>query len=182
MAANVRDVGLVLASRGRRWRVAVACATFHAPDIFDVFSERISGLDGYVDTVHLVNCTIAELLCGGHSRIGVLSTCGSHSAGVWRSPLLAAGFEVIEPEIETIEMVHAAIYDPSQGLKATEAPSVWSERIVVDACDQLIERAATVLVLGCTEPPLLVPALRARYGESGRYVIHYRSRPPAWWG
>lgn len=41
MAENVRDIGRVLKGNGRSWVVAVPCVTFHAPQIYNAFTNTL---------------------------------------------------------------------------------------------------------------------------------------------
>lgn len=168
MAANVSALGRILAEQHRDWLVAVPCATFHSPQIFDVFLREVKCREGYGGVVHLVQETIHHLLSlpGKPEKIGVLSTKGSRRAGVWREPLKAVGLEAVELDLPSAEELHAAIYDPEYGLKATHAPTQRAEEAVLTASSRLLDRGAQVLVLGCTELPFVGTSIVESYGDT----------------
>lgn len=166
MAANVKAVGEILTGRGQAWRVAIPCATFHSPQIFDVFQKELESAEGYLGTAHLVQETIKHLrgLPGAPQRVGVLSTEGAYRAGVWRDALLATGLDVVELEPDGVSSVHAAIYDLCYGLKAVYPPTRRAEAAVLDGVRVLLDDGAQAIVLGCTELPFLGDALVSKYG------------------
>lgn len=168
MARNICAVTEVLVGRGESCVVAIPCATFHAPPIFSVFERIVRQRMGFFHVVHLVGQTISHLaqLPMFPRKIGVLSTKGSWQLGVWRDPLFAAGFEVVELDSTEIDELHAAIYDPSYGLKATHAPTRRAEQVVLSSSRCLLERGAQALILGCTELPFVVGAVRDEFGST----------------
>ena len=167
MAANVKAVGQILSQWGQAWRVAVPCATFHSPRIFDVFQKELESAEGYLGTAHLVRETISHLreLPVKPHRVGVLSTEGSYCAGVWRDPLLTAGLDVVDLDADEASAVHAAIYDPIYGLKAVYPPTKRAEAAVVRGARLLIEGGAQAIVLGCTELSFVARVLADHYGN-----------------
>lgn len=166
MAENIMSVGAVLNDRGQRWLVAVPCATFHSPRIFDAFQRLIEGAEGYLGTSHIVGETIRHLrsLPAEPRRIGVLSTMGSYRAGVWRDPLAMAGLEVVELGLQDAQALHNAIYDRKYGLKAIHPPTRRAEAAILEAAGLLLKAGAQVIVLGCTELPFVTASLSNRYG------------------
>lgn len=172
MAENIRAVGEVLSRRGQKWWVAVPCATFHSPPIFDVFNENIRLANGYCGTVNLVGETIKHLLGypGKLRKVGVLSTKGSYDSGVWRRPLGAAGLESVELTNAEADLVHQAIYHPGYGLKAVQPPSSTAIEMLTKITSTLRQRNADVVVLGCTELPFVFRFLETAFGEEGAVI------------
>lgn len=166
MASNICVVAGSLAERGQSWVLAIPCATFHAPPIFSVLEGILTQRMGRYKVIHLVEQTIAHLalLPASPKKIGVLSTKGSWRLGVWRNPLTAAGFEVVELDSAGADELHSAIYDPAYGLKATHAPTRRAEQIVLSSGRKLLDLGAQALVLGCTELPFVVGAVRDKFG------------------
>lgn len=168
MATNVTSIGRLLAAESRSWLVGVPCATFHAPRIFDMFAEKVLTAPGCRGIVNLVEQTIIHLMSvpARPVRVGVLSTLGSYREGVWRKPLAGAGFEVVDLAEEEALALHAAIYDPTYGLKAVQPSTRRAEQAVLHASVQLVERGAQAIVLGCTELPFVGGAVAGRFGST----------------
>lgn len=168
MARNVCAVGEVLASRQREWVVGVPCATFHSPSILDVFQEKIHLAKGCLGLVNLIDECIGHLrnLPTRPGRVGVLSTKGSYETGVWREPLTASGFEVVDLSPAEADFLHAAIYDPSYGLKAVHPPTRRAEHAVLQAGAVLLSRGAQALILGCTELPFVSHSVANEFGAT----------------
>lgn len=171
MANNIADVARLLAQRRRKWIAAVPCATFHSPLIFNEFLRIVSGIKGNVGVVNLVAETVAHIadLPGAPVRVGVLSTLGSYRFGVWRNPLAAAGLEVVELPEGYAEELQRAIYDGDYGLKAVNPPTRRAEEAVLGAIRYLCNADVEVLILGCTELPLLNDRIQEEF--SGEVIL-----------
>jgi len=91
----------------------------------------------------------------GHGTVGLLATSGTVASGVYRAAARGAGFDLIVPDAQHQQYVMEAIYG-SQGVKAgyTEGPR---KEALLRACAHLARRGASVIILGCTELPLLLP-------------------------
>ncbi len=162
MAAVFQDAARAL--RGRPAVGGVPCNTFHAPAIFDRFAAEAARRAPGIRIVHMLEETIVLLGArlgregrGGGEAVGVLSTTGTRRSGVYDELLSRAGYEAIYvPEGEQ-ETLHAAIYDPSWGIKAVSPVSDRAARIVADMASRLIGDGASAVLLACTELPLALP-------------------------
>ncbi len=82
------------------------------------------------------------------SRVGVLSTLGTHRMGIYRESLQALGFEVLSPTDEEFDnLVSPGI----AMIKANEFPQ--AEEVFAQAAGRLFDRGAEIIILGCTEIP-----------------------------
>jgi len=141
--------------------VGLPCHTAHAPAILDVMHAALARHGAKVCFVNMVDETAHHL--GGRfaprTKIGVLSTVGTQRAAMYPAALGAAGFDVVTlPEPRLDELVHRAIYDPTDGIKVTGAPvGARVRRDMVQAIGELRLAGARAVVLGCTELPLAVP-------------------------
>lgn len=145
----------------------VPCNTFHAPPIWEAYTNELRRLGSReVKTVNMIEATVQELqelaVRDGITRVGVMSTSGSRSQQLYRRPLEAAGLVVLEVPEEMQQEVHATIYDEKQGIKATGAPTPWAIDRFNGYADLLISNGAQVLVLGCSEIPLVLPGKEHR--------------------
>ncbi|WP_181919437.1 aspartate/glutamate racemase family protein [Alkalilimnicola ehrlichii] len=167
MARNLVQVGEILYRAGRYWVLAVPCGTFHAVPILTPLIEACSRSPSFLGLYHLIEET---LRCLHESpakpyQVGVLSTLGAYSAGVWREPLTAAGFAVLEPEMTTRAAVHDAIYNPQLGLKSVTPPSETAYTAIVGAVAELAASGADAVILGCTELQFVRDKLVDAYPE-----------------
>lgn len=84
----------------------------------------------------------------GASRVGVLSTLGTHRMGIYRNTLADMGYEVVTPTDDEFKtLISPAI--------AMNKANMWSEaeHLYDDAAQRLWDRGAEIIVLGCTEIP-----------------------------
>jgi aspartate racemase len=88
-------------------------------------------------------------------KVGLLATTGTIASGVYHRALEDCGLEAIVPPPAMQSRVMDAIYGP-QGVKAgfTEGPCLDDIGAVIN---DLIAQGIEVIVLGCTELPLLFP-------------------------
>lgn len=172
MAENIRDIGGKLEERGRCWVTAVPCATFHAPQIYNVFVNELQKESSCEAVYSLIDAVIDEIKKSQKNgeKVGVLATLGSNAAGVWSVPFFDAGISVLEPNNSTQEKVHDAIYNTQYGLKSCFPASSEATYILRDACIELYESGATSVVLGCTELPFAKLYLEEAF--MGKLVFH----------
>ena len=129
--------------------IAIPCNTAHA------FVERIQPhlsipiVNMLFETVEHIKRSFADC-----KLIGLLATSGTIKSRVYHDVVSKAGFELLVPDDEHQKMVMNAIYGP-KGVKAgfTEGECVDD---LLCALTSLVERGAEVVILGCTELPLLL--------------------------
>ncbi|MGN6649024.1 amino acid racemase [Trinickia sp.] len=140
--------------------IAIPCNTAHA------FVEQIQPYLN-VPIVNMLSVT-ADFLRATFPmlrEVGVLATSGTIASGVYERSLTAAGLVQVTPPPALQERVMRAIYGP-RGVKAGYTSGECMDDIVT-ACDALMERGCQVIILGCTELPLLLPQ-GERSSASGR--------------
>lgn len=87
-------------------------------------------------------------------KIGILATTGSIKARIYQEYFERLGIESILPSEEEQEnLVMHAVYG-ANGIKAGK--KTIAKKKLIDIAHRLIERGAEVLVLGCTEIPLVL--------------------------
>ncbi len=143
---------------------AIPCNTAHAPAIFDVVVDRLTGRGADFERpprlLNMIDETAAHLADRFPTlrTVGVLSTTGTWRTRLYPAALEPRGFRVVVPdETLQLETVHPAIYDPTRGIKATGAPSAWARAGLTRAIAALRDQGAEAIILGCTELPLAFP-------------------------
>lgn len=134
---QIIDCGRKIAQAGAEL-IAIPCITAHA-----LFPEIEKELDTPV--LHIIRETAVYLKQEGIRKIGLEATDGTVQTGVFQKELERQGIEVILPSKEKQEMVMHIIYN---NVKA-------GRRVDMDRFQQieeeLHEKGAEVIILGCTE-------------------------------
>lgn len=141
--------------------IAIPCNTAHA------FVERIQPYLG-IPIVNMLTVTVAYLreTYPALREVGVLATSGTIESGVYKKALEAHGLKQVAPGPALQARVMEAIYGKN-GVKAGFSTGRCEEDINA-AVDGLIADGVEVIVLGCTELPILLP--------SGEYVARNGAR------
>jgi aspartate racemase len=136
----------------------VPCNTFHAPEIFKVFLQKLEEQNIRIQVVHMLEETVRFLtdLFPSLTQVGVLSTTGTRKSNVYRNLLQQNGFTVLEVPEERQNEVQEAIYHPVWGIKAKSPVSERARGQVLRLLEVLRHQGAEAVVLGCTELPLAV--------------------------
>jgi aspartate racemase len=87
--------------------------------------------------------------------VGLLATTGTVSSGVYRRALEEHGLEEVAPRSALQARVMEAIYGP-RGVKAGFTSGQCLDDVNA-AIDELVSQGVEVIILGCTELPLLFP-------------------------
>lgn len=129
--------------------IAIPCNTAHA------FVERIQA-QLTVPIVNMLAETVEWIVdvygCG--KAIGLLATSGTLQSRVYHEAARRAGLEIVTPGVDYQAMVMDAIYGP-RGIKAGFVQGLCREQLLL-AAEHLCELGAQVLILGCTELPLVL--------------------------
>jgi len=166
-----RTIGMAVAGLGSHDAViGVPCNTFHAPAIFLPFTEQLEEIadnagislqvvDMLQETIELLKLVVpgmktTDKATMGSRAIGVLSTTGTRLSGLYDGLLTSAGFEVLYVDQVDQAELHASIYDPAWGIKATGQPGKRATGILHALATNLADRGARAIILGCTELPL----------------------------
>lgn len=128
--------------------LAMACNTAHY-----YYDDLKTGVKG--DFLHMMD-QVAVYIKEKHptaEKIGVLATEGTINAKLYPSAFAKIDLQVIEPDKESQIKVMEAIYAP-WGIKAgyyKEAKAVLKK-----AAEQLVVKGADIIIMGCTEIPLVL--------------------------
>ena len=130
--------------------IVMPCNTAHL--WFDDVQQRLQ-----LPMLHLVDAALREALdlAGPQARVGLLATDATIASGLYINRRLAAAppwAATIAPAAEMLEQVMPGI----AAVKAGRLPD--GQALLGDAARALRQRGAAVLLLGCTELPLVLDA------------------------
>ena len=129
--------------------VAVPCNTAHffIPDI-----QKRTGIP-FVDMIEETSREIEGL---GQKKVGLLSTSATAKTGLYQKSISC---DVVIPSDESIESEMEAIYG-EHGIKAgvEYENSQYNKDLLLGVIDELKEKGAEAIILGCTELPLCLTA------------------------
>jgi aspartate racemase len=145
--------------------IAMPCNTAHA------FVERIQPALR-VPILNMLSCTADYLreTFAGLREVGVLATSGTLASRVYEQALDARGLVQVVPSAAAQARLMNAIYGP-RGAKAGHSSGEYCDDLAA-AVDDLVARGVQVIVLACTELPLLMrePVLARPGGRMVRLV------------
>ncbi|KAA1006544.1 aspartate/glutamate racemase family protein [Paraburkholderia panacisoli] len=129
--------------------IAIPCNTAHA------FVERIQPGLG-IPIVNMLTCAADYLreTFPGLREVGVLATSGTLASRVYEQALDARGFAQIAPGAPAQARLMNAVYGP-RGVKAGYTSGECGDDLAA-AVDDLVAQGVQVIVLACTELPLLL--------------------------
>lgn len=133
--------------------IAIPCNTAHA------FVDRMQA-HLRVPVLNMLDETMAQVAALHPGRlVGLLATSGTLASGVYAEAAARAGVAMIVPDEERQRLVMDAIYGAG-GVKAGLVTGRCRDDLL-SVIVHLAARGARVVVLGCTELPLLFPQARA---------------------
>ena len=142
----------------------IACNTAHARPIWDAITTRLGANGSRLRVLHMIDEVVAHLRerAPGLQSVGVLATTGTRRSRTYHAALESAGYAVVDLDDELQEtLVHWAIYDTREGIKARSNPVGDAARTrLVEAVGRLERMGAGAVILGCTEIPLALPESR----------------------
>jgi aspartate racemase len=128
--------------------IAIPCNTAHA--FIDVIQPHLD-----IPIVNMLAVTVSHIheSFPALREVGLLATSGTLASGIYHRALQKQGLREIVPPPALQTQMMSAIYGP-QGIKAgyTTGPCVDDIDAVIN---DLVSRGAKVIILGCTELPLL---------------------------
>ncbi|MCK4346822.1 MAG: amino acid racemase [Bacteroidales bacterium] len=131
--------------------IAIPCNTVHY--FFGYMQDAVS-----IPIIHMIRETVNEVAekYPDIKDIGLLATTGTIETKLYENEFAEEGFRVILPdeEIEN-EKVMKAVF----GIKAGTSKKV-NEDLLAEAGQNLVEKGAKLIVLGCTEIPLAFNSAR----------------------
>ena len=133
--------------------VADAGASFYVcPDnTAHIVLEKIAD-DLPIPGLHIAEVVCDEIIARGWNRVGLLGTRWTMTGPVYERALSDRGLERLIPDEPTRERLSAAIFDElCQGIFSEPTTQMY-----LRAIDDLRERGAECVILGCTEIPIII--------------------------
>ncbi|MDH0731856.1 amino acid racemase [Pseudomonas sichuanensis] len=129
--------------------IAIPCNTAHA------YVERIQG-HLQIPIINMLTETIAfiQQAYGTSRQVGLLATSGTLQSRVYHAAAERAGLDLMVPDEPAQALVMRSIYG-THGVKAGYTSGQCKDDLLMAAA-HLVQRGATVLILGCTELPLML--------------------------
>jgi aspartate racemase len=129
--------------------IAIPCNTAHA------YVERIAA-NLRIPIVNMLFETVSHIreYYGERATVGLLATTGTIASRVYHDAAQGAAFKLIVPDEAHQALVMNAIYGET-GVKAGFVDGRCKDELLL-ALEHLVRRGATLVILGCTELPLLV--------------------------
>ncbi|MNK75498.1 Aspartate racemase [compost metagenome] len=129
--------------------IAIPCNTAHA------FVERIQA-HLRVPIVNMLTETVEAIVqrYGAGKTVGLLATSGTIKSQVYHEAARRAGLQIIIPGADYQMLVMESIYG-DHGIKAGFTSGICKDQLLT-AAEHLCELGADVLILGCTELPLVL--------------------------
>ncbi|MFZ6709565.1 aspartate/glutamate racemase family protein [Undibacterium sp. TC9W] len=129
--------------------IAIPCNTAHA------YVKRIQAHLS-IPIVNMLEETVSYIRAHFTlpAKVGLLATSGTIASRVYHDAAVGQGFELITPDAVHQDKVMNAIYGPV-GIKAGHTDGV-ARQDLLDALAHLVEQGAAVVILGCTELPLVL--------------------------
>ena len=154
--SNLRDLEALGATVA-----GIACNTAHAPEIRNVFLEKLKSADSKLKLLDMISETAVFLRnhCQEVTTVGVLSTIGTWKARFYPELLREYGFEVLTLNEQQQNNLHnEALFNPVYGIKVQAHPvSVKARESLLEGLHTLEKQGAQAIILGCTEIPLGIP-------------------------
>lgn len=104
----------------------------------------------HVDILSIVETTLSEVAASGKTRVGLLATNATLYMGLYQKGIEERGLTCISPDETGQESVMAGIY----ALKAGDGAR--ARALLHEQADNLFSRGAEIIVLGCTEVPVIL--------------------------
>jgi aspartate racemase len=136
---------------------AMACNTAHVPEIFDVIVSELIKNSSNLQLLHMIKETgkFIKEHYNDKKRVGILGTTGTYITRQY-DIISEYGLTVLNISEEEQEQLQKAIYDPDYGIKANAGNiSPVTRQILTDSIMSLIGKGAELIILGCTELPLV---------------------------
>lgn len=141
--------------------IAIPCNTAHA------FVDRIQR-HLRIPIIHMLDETMAQVAHRHPGQlVGLLATSGTVQSGVYAAAAAKAGVHILIPDAGHQTLVMEAIYGAA-GVKAGFTDGQCREDLL-KTIEHLAKRGAGVVILGCTELPLVFPDTKI-FNTAGRIV------------
>ncbi len=136
----------------------IPCNTFHAPKIFNHFLELLEQNNIKIQVLNMISET-GNYIKKNYpkvKKIGLMTTTGTRQVEVYKNLFESYHFEIIEVPVSLQDELHDSIYNKKWGLKAISPVSKKAKDNFFNYADLLVKKGVELIVLGCTEIPLVL--------------------------
>ncbi|MGF7452967.1 aspartate/glutamate racemase family protein [Pasteurella bettyae] len=146
---NGANPGPILIEQAKRLESAganciiIACNTAH--NWFDEIHKQVN-----VEMISMIESTADAAVSTGKKRIGILATDATLETGLYKKKIEEFNLDYIAPDPDSQTQVMHSIYLYKAG-KIAE-----STEIMMKQKDALIKKGAEIIILGCTEVPMIL--------------------------
>jgi aspartate racemase len=142
--------------------IGVACNTFHAPEIFTVFTEKLHNYWKHdFKIIHLPEEVkkYVQNSFNSSTKIAIISTIGAYKFGIYQN-IFQGERLLISPNEDDCIKIHEAIYNQEWGIKSVgNQLTNQSKKILQQQIDKLFAQNIEGIILGCTELSLVYKQL-----------------------
>ena len=131
-----------------------------------VFDTVQAGID--FPLIHIIDATAAKARELGLQKLGLLGTRYTMSDGFYHDRIAQSGLSLVVPPPDGQALVHRVIVEELIQGRLQEASRAAYRRVI----EELIDRGAEGIVLGCTEIPLLIKQEDASVPLLDTAVLH----------
>jgi aspartate racemase len=139
--------------------IAIPCSTAHTALIMNIVVQQLTKHSVDVILVNMLEA-VAEFIIQHFptkKHIGLLATLGTYQNAVYETIFSQFGLATISPDNNVQQSIHQAIYNTDYGIKSTSSLNLNTAKVILNnACEHLENRGADIIVLGCTEIPLVL--------------------------
>jgi aspartate racemase len=139
--------------------IAIPCSTAHTSPIMNTISQQLTENNLEIILVNMLEA-VAEFIIHhfpNKKNIGLLATLGTYQNAVYETVFSQFGLATISPDNNIQQTIHQAIYNTDYGIKSTLSLNLNTAKLILNAaCEHLENRGAEIIVLGCTEIPLVL--------------------------
>lgn len=140
--------------------IGIPCNTAHAEKIMSVIIEGLQRQKSKVQLINIIDEVIQYIKINwpDRNKVGILVTNGMYYDGEYVRKLEANGYKGMTLCEESQNgLLNDSIYNPEYGIKALGFDVPDKVRKNIEICiEELITYGAQVIVLGCTELPMII--------------------------
>lgn len=122
-----------------------ACNTLHI--VYDQIKDDLP-----IPWISIMEATAEAIVAADMNKVGLMGTVLTTTHGFYQAALAEQGIETIVPPAEDIQKIDELIKNELIWADFREGSRVY----VIDCMEEMVQRGAQGVVLGCTELPLLV--------------------------
>ncbi len=158
MAKAIIDACKAIGEQNKNAVAGITCNTFHAPQIFNNLISIINKSGTKLSVLNMVEETIKYIKTKYRdiNKIGILSTTGTRDYKIYENRLLSSGYKTLQITHKLQHELHNTIYNKKWGIKAQNPISKKAKQNIDFYADELIKSNVELIILGCTEIPLVL--------------------------